>query len=63
VSLVYPQDADERAGKLSVLSDVGAAILGYRKGDAIDWVVEDRTRHIRIDRLLYQPESAGDFHL
>lgn len=63
VSLVYPQDADERSGKLSVLSDVGAAILGYRRGDAIDWVVSNRTRRILIDRLLYQPESAGDFHL
>jgi regulator of nucleoside diphosphate kinase len=63
VSLVYPQDADERAGKLSILSDIGAAILGYRKGDAIDWVVSDRTRRIQIDRLIYQPESAGDFHL
>lgn len=63
VSLVYPQDADERSGKLSILSDIGAAILGYRKGDAIDWVVADRTRRILIDRLIYQPESSGDFHL
>lgn len=63
VSLVYPQDADERAGKLSVLSDLGAAILGYKAGDAIDWVISDRTRRIWIDRLTYQPESAGDFHL
>jgi regulator of nucleoside diphosphate kinase len=63
VSLVYPQDADERSGKLSVLSDLGAAILGYRKGDAIDWVVSNRTRRILIDRLIYQPESSGDFHL
>jgi len=63
VSLVYPQDADQRYGKLSVLSNVGAAILGYRAGDAIDWVVGDRTRRILIERLTYQPESAGDFHL
>ncbi len=63
VSLVYPQDADERAGKLSVLSDVGAAILGYREGDAVDCVVSERTRHLQIGRLIYQPESAGDFHL
>ncbi|MDC9823752.1 GNAT family N-acetyltransferase [Devosia sp. ZB163] len=63
VSLVYPQDADERSGKLSVLSDLGAAILGYRKGDAIDWVVSSRTRRILIDRLIYQPEASGDFHL
>jgi regulator of nucleoside diphosphate kinase len=63
VALVYPQDADERSGKLSVLSDVGAAILGYQEGDAIDWVVSERTRHIQIERVIYQPESSGDFHL
>jgi len=63
VALVYPEDADERAGKLSVLSDVGAAILGYQEGDAIDWMVSDRTRRILIDRVVYQPESSGEFHL
>ncbi len=63
VSLVYPQDADERLGKLSVLCDLGAAILGRRKGDAFDWVVADRTRRILIDEMIYQPERAGDFHL
>lgn len=63
VALVYPQDADEQAGKLSILSDVGAAILGYKEGDAIDWMVSDRTRRIVIERVIYQPEAAGDFHL
>jgi regulator of nucleoside diphosphate kinase len=63
VALVYPQDADERSGKLSVLSDVGAAILGYQEGDAIDWMVSDRTRRILIEKVIYQPESSGHFHL
>ncbi|MBI4047092.1 MAG: GNAT family N-acetyltransferase [Devosia nanyangense] len=63
VALVYPEDADERSGKLSVLSDVGAAILGYQEGDAIDWMVSDRTRRILIERVIYQPESSGHFHL
>ena len=63
VALVYPQDADERSGKLSVLSDVGAAILGYQEGDAIDRMVSDRTRRVLIERVIYQPESSGDFHL
>lgn len=63
VELVYPQDADERSGKLSILSEVGAAILGYREGDAFDWMVADRTRRILIERVVYQPESSGDFHL
>lgn len=63
VTLVYPEDADGSAGKLSVCSDIGAAILGYREGDAFDWRMANRTRHIRIGKVLYQPEAAGDFHL
>ena len=63
VALVYPEDADSSAGKLSVCSDVGAAIIGYQEGDAIDWRISDRTRRIEIRKVLYQPEAAGDFHL
>lgn len=63
VTLVYPEDADNAAGKLSVCSDIGTAILGYKEGDALDWRMPDRTRRIRIRKVLYQPEAAGDFHL
>lgn len=63
VTLVYPAETDSGAGKHSVLSDIGAAILGYQEGDAIDWQVSDRTRRIEIKKVLYQPEAAGDFHL
>ncbi|PTU73721.1 bifunctional GNAT family N-acetyltransferase/nucleoside diphosphate kinase regulator [Pseudomonas mangrovi] len=63
VALVYPEDADSSAGKHSVCSDIGAAILGYQEGDAIDWRISDRTRRIEIRKVLYQPEAAGDFHL
>ena len=63
VELVYPEDADDSAKKLSICSGIGTAILGYKEGDAFDWRVNDRTRHIRIGKVLYQPEAAGDFHL
>ncbi len=63
VALVFPDEADDGAGKLSVCSGIGTAILGYREGDAFSWRVPNRTRHIRIRKLLYQPEAAGDFHL
>lgn len=63
VALVYPEDADDSAGRLSVFSGVGTAILGCREGDRIDWRILDRTRHIRIEKVLYQPEAAGHFHL
>lgn len=63
VQLVYPGDAQPEPGRLSVCSPVGTAILGCREGDAVDWRIGLRTRRIRIDRVLYQPEAAGDFHL
>ncbi|MGC5702630.1 GNAT family N-acetyltransferase [Pseudomonas sp. NFXW11] len=63
VALVYPEEADNGAGKYSVFSDIGAAILGYQEGDTIDWRVSNRTRRIGISKVLYQPEAAGDFHL
>ena len=63
VALVYPEDADDSAGKLSVFSGVGTAILGYKEGDSIDWRIPDRTCHISIAKVLYQPEAAGDYHL
>jgi regulator of nucleoside diphosphate kinase len=63
VALVYPEDAEDSAGRLSVCSGIGTAILGYREGDAFDWRIPDRTCRIRIGKVLYQPEAAGDFHL
>ena len=63
VDLVYPQDVDGSAHKLSICSAIGTAILGYKEGDAIDWRLPHRTRQIRIERVLYQPEAAGDHHL
>ncbi|HEX7770356.1 MAG TPA: GNAT family N-acetyltransferase [Dokdonella sp.] len=62
-TLVYPEDADRGAGKFSVCSGVGTAILGVREGEAFDWRMPERTRHIRIGKVLYQPEAAGHFQL
>jgi regulator of nucleoside diphosphate kinase len=42
---------------------MGTAILGYKEGDTFAWRLRNRTRHIRIEKVLYQPEAAGDFHL
>ena len=63
VALVFPDEADDGAGKLSVCSGIGTAILGYKAGDAFSWRTAHRTRHIRVRKVLYQPEAAGDFHL
>jgi regulator of nucleoside diphosphate kinase len=57
--VVFPSEANADQHRISVLAPLGIAVLGYRAGDAIEWVVPGRTRRIRIDSVLYQPEAAG----
>ena len=63
ISLVYPKHADGSPGRVSGFSPLGTAILGFREGDLIDWGDPDDSVRIRIEKVLYQPEAAGDFHL
>jgi regulator of nucleoside diphosphate kinase len=37
VTLVYPDKADIVAGKISVLTPVGAALIGLSEGQSIEW--------------------------
>jgi regulator of nucleoside diphosphate kinase len=37
VALVYPEDADLAQGRLSVLTPVGAALIGLSVGQSIEW--------------------------
>ncbi|HEU4434628.1 MAG TPA: nucleoside diphosphate kinase regulator [Pyrinomonadaceae bacterium] len=62
-SLVFPTEADFAEGKISVLAPIGTAILGYRLGDTIEWPVPSGLRRLKVEEILYQPESAGDREL
>jgi regulator of nucleoside diphosphate kinase len=62
-TLVYPDEADIDAGRLSVLAPLGTALLGTRVGEVVEFDVPAGTRRVKVDRVLYQPEAAGDFHL
>jgi regulator of nucleoside diphosphate kinase len=62
-SLVFPTEADFVEGKISVLAPIGTAILGYRLGDTIEWPVPSGLRRLKVEEILYQPESAGDHEL
>jgi len=62
-TLVFPRDADVGAGRISVLAPIGTAILGYRAKDTVECSAPSGTRRIRIEKILYQPEAAGDLHL
>jgi regulator of nucleoside diphosphate kinase len=53
VQLSVPEDADIDAGRLSVLSPVGAALVGLSEGDRFSWTGDDgRPRVIVVQRVL-----------
>ena len=37
VQLVYPERADSAAGRISILTPVGAALIGLSKGQSMKW--------------------------
>lgn len=46
VTLVYPADADISAGKISVLTPIGTALIGLRVGQSITWTARDGHHHV-----------------
>jgi len=61
-TLVFPREANVEEEKISVLAPIGAGMLGYRIGDEFEWRVPDGARHMKVTKVHYQPEAAGDFH-
>ncbi len=62
-TLVFPEDADIDSGRISIMSPVGTAILGYSVGDTVEWPVPGGNSRIKIEEILYQPEKSGNYDL
>jgi regulator of nucleoside diphosphate kinase len=60
-TLVFPTDANIDEEKISVLAPIGAGMLGYRVGDKFEWNVPGGLRRMKVTKVHYQPEAAGDF--
>lgn len=61
--IVYPDKANFKQNLISIFSPIATALIGYRVGDEIEWIVPGGITKLRIDELVYQPESAGDFNV
>jgi regulator of nucleoside diphosphate kinase len=60
-TLVFPSEANIDEEKISVLAPIGAGMLGYRVGDEFEWNVPGGLRRMKVTKVDYQPEAAGDF--
>ena len=59
VRLVYPSDADISTGRISILTPVGAGLIGLRTGSAILWPDRDgQERALNIRAVLQPPRAA-----
>jgi regulator of nucleoside diphosphate kinase len=60
-TLVFPAEANIDEEKISILAPIGAGMLGYRVGDKFEWKVPEGIRRMKVTKIHYQPEAAGDF--
>ncbi len=59
VTLAYPGEAHRYEDALSVLTPLGAALLGLSKGQAISYPKpQGGMRTVTVAEILYQPETA-----
>ena len=56
-TLVYPSETDGAAGRLSVLSPEGAALIGLSEGQSITWRTPQGWRSLTLLRVLHQPHG------
>ena len=62
VTVVYPAEMSIGNRRISVLSPVGAALLGQRAGNVAFVELPDGTRReLRVLEVHYQPEASGHF--
>ncbi len=62
LTLCYPVDAEPSLGFVSVMSPVGASLLGLQVGAVAHWrTPSGEACAARVDALLFQPEASGDY--
>jgi regulator of nucleoside diphosphate kinase len=61
--IVYPHESNFREKMVSFFSPFATALIGFRVGDIIEWMVPAGLTKIRINEIVYQPEASGDFTL
>jgi regulator of nucleoside diphosphate kinase len=59
--LVMPEEADVSQDKISILSPLGCALLGYRIGDVIPIKAPAGERRLEVKEILHQPEAIGKY--
>lgn len=60
VTLVFPVEADIAQGKVSILTPIGAALIGLTEGQSITWSARDGRRRQLTVLSVKQPDRTAD---
>jgi regulator of nucleoside diphosphate kinase len=61
-SIVFPDEVDIKSKKISILSPIATALIGYSVGDIIEWPTPSGIKKIKIEEVIYQPEAEGKYN-
>ncbi len=59
-TLVFPGLTDPGSRKVSILAPIGAALIGETEGNIVEYEAPGGTMRIRVESVVYQPESEGE---
>lgn len=59
VTLVYPGEADIADGRISILTPIGAALIGLSAGQSINWTARDGRTHLLTVESVDAPAGAA----
>ena len=61
VTLVFPGDANIAEGKISVLTPIGAALIGLSAGQSIDWTsLDGRTHRLTVESVEFPAVAEAE---
>ena len=62
-TLVFPEEAAPEDGRLSILSELGVALLGCCVGDTVEYESLNGRNRCHIDMICFQPEATKQFEM
>jgi regulator of nucleoside diphosphate kinase len=62
-TLVFPFDASQEENKLSILTSIGISVIGSEAGRVFECESPSGKRNCRIEEILFQPESQGNYYV
>jgi regulator of nucleoside diphosphate kinase len=62
-TLVFPDEANIKEDKISVVTPIGAAMLGQHVGDEFEWQASDGPVRLQVEEVVYESAAAGHSHV